>query len=118
MLNLTIKIRLHLKIFRHLDFSPEIVIFVLSCKEIRRPRRRNGQAGARPSKMTVRDAGTEAEKPSQFVDIHRAYIRAEAPLSAQPSPKPTRHFFGDRPSTAGIAPQNANRQIRQMQYPR
>ena len=64
----------------------------------------NGQAGARPCKMTVGDAGTEAEKPSQFVDIHRAYIRAEAPLSAQSSPKPTRRFFGDRPSTAGIAP--------------
>ena len=42
----------------------------------------NGQAGARPCKMTVGDAGTEAEKPSQFVDIHRAYIRTEAPLSA------------------------------------
>ena len=54
----------------------------MSCKEIRRPRRRNGQAGARPGKMTVGDAGAEAEKPSQFVDIHRAYIRAEAPLSA------------------------------------
>ena len=118
MLNLTIKIRLHLQKSSHLVFSPKIAIFVLSCKEIRRRRRRNGQAGARPSKMTVGDAGTEAEKPSQFVDIHRAYIRAEAPLSAQPSPKPTRHFFGDRPSTAGIAPQNANRQIRQMQYPR
>jgi len=38
----------------------------------------NGQAGARPCKMTVGDAGTEAEKPSQFVDIHRAYIRTEA----------------------------------------
>ena len=112
------KIRLHLKIFRHLDFSPEIAIFVLSCKEIRRLRRRNGQAGARPCRMTVGDAGTEAKKPSQFVDIHRAYIRAEAPLSAQSSPKPTRRFFGDRPSTAGIAPQNANRQIRQTQYPR
>ena len=74
---------MHLKIFRHLDFSSEIAIFVLSCKEIRRPRRRNGQAGARPCRMTVGDAGTEAEKPSQFVDIHRAYIRAEAPLSAQ-----------------------------------
>lgn len=55
------KIRLHLKIFRHLDFSPEIAIFVLSCKEIRRPRRRNGQAGARPCKMTVGDVGTEAK---------------------------------------------------------
>ena len=32
--------------------------------------------------MTVGDAGTEAEKPSQFVDIHRAYIRTEAPFSA------------------------------------
>ncbi len=76
------KIRLHLKIFRHLDFSPKIAIFVLSCREIRRPRRRNGQAGARPCKMTVGDAGTEAEEPSQFIDIHRTYIRAEAPLSA------------------------------------
>ncbi len=45
----------------------------------------NGQAGARPCKMTVGDAGTEAEKLSQFVDIHRAYIRTEAPLSAQRS---------------------------------
>ena len=65
-----------------------------------------------------RRCGDRNRKPLQFVDIHRAYIRAEAPLSAQPSPKPTRRFFGDRPSTAGIAPQNANRQIRQMQYPR
>ena len=86
-------IYLHLKIFRHLDFSSEIAIFVLSCKEIRRPRRRNGQAGARPCKMTVGDAGTEAEKPSQFVDIHRAYIRTEAPLSALFSPR-KRTFFG------------------------
>lgn len=83
MLNLTIKIRLHLQKSSHLVFSPKIAIFVLSCKEIRRRRRRNGQAGARPCRMTVGDAGTEAEKPSQFVDIHRAYIRAEAPLSAQ-----------------------------------
>ena len=83
MLNLTIKIRLHLQKSSHLFFSPKIAIFVLSCKEIRRRRRRNGQAGARPCKMTVGDAGTEAEKPSQFVDIHRAYIRTEAPLSAQ-----------------------------------
>ena len=83
MLNLTIKIRLHLQKSSHLFFSPKIAIFVLSCKEIRRLRRRNGQAGARPCRMTVGDAGTEAEKPSQFVDIHRAYIRAEAPLSAQ-----------------------------------
>ena len=82
MLNLTIKIRLHLQKSSHLFFSPKIAIFVLSCKEIRRRRRRNGQAGARPCKMTVGDAGTEAEKPPQFVDIHRAYIRAEAPLSA------------------------------------
>ena len=36
-------IYLHLKIFRHLDFSSEIAIFVLSCKEIRRPRRRTGR---------------------------------------------------------------------------
>lgn len=85
MLNLTIKIRLHLQKSSHLFFSPKIAIFVLSCKEIRRRRRRNGQAGARPCRMTVGDAGTEAEKPSQFVDIHRAYIRAEAPLSAQRS---------------------------------
>ena len=118
MLNLTIKIRLHLQKSSHLVFSPKIAIFVLSCKEIRRRRRRNGQAGARPCRMTVGDAGAEAEKPSQFVDIHWAYIRAEAPLSAQSSPKPTRRFFGGRPSTAGIAPQNANRQIRQTQYPR
>ena len=53
----------------------------------------NGQAGARPCKMTVGDAGTEAEKPSQFVDIHRAYIRTEAPLSALFSPR-KRTFFG------------------------
>ena len=95
MLNLTIKIRLHLQKSSHLFFSPKIAIFVLSCKEIRRPRRRNGQAGARPSKMTVGDAGTEAEKPSQFVDIHRAYIRAEAPLS-RTFQSPFGDFFCER----------------------
>lgn len=95
MLNLTIKIRLHLQKSSHLFFSPKIAIFVLSCKEIRRRRRRNGQAGARPSKMTVGDAGTEAEKPSQFVDIHRAYIRAEAPLS-RTFQSPFGDFFCER----------------------
>ena len=30
-----------------------------------------------------RRCGDRSRKPSQFVDIHRAYIRAEAPLSAQ-----------------------------------
>ena len=95
MLNLTIKIRLHLQKSSHLDLSPEIAIFVLSCKEIRRPRRQNGQAGARPCRMTVGDAGTEAEKPSQFVDIHRAYIRAEAPLS-RTFQSPFGDFFCER----------------------
>ncbi len=95
MLNLTIKIRLHLQKSSHLFFSPKIAIFVLSCKEIRRRRRRNGQAGARPCKMTVGDAGTEAEKPSQFVDIHRAYIRAEAPLS-RTFQSPFGDFFCER----------------------
>lgn len=55
----------------------------------------NGQAGARPCKMTVGDAGTEAEKPSQFVDIHRAYIRAEAPLS-RTFQSPFGDFFCER----------------------
>ena len=95
MLNLTIKIRLHLQKSSHLFFSPKIAIFELSCKEIRRRRRRNGQAGARPCKMTVGDAGTEAEKPSQFVDIHRAYIRAEAPLS-RTFQSPFGDFFCER----------------------
>ena len=70
MLNLTIKIRLHLQKSSHLDLSPEIAIFVLSCKEIRRPRRQNGQAGARPCKKTVGDAGIKHRKPLQTVDIH------------------------------------------------
>ena len=70
MLNLTIKIRPHLQKSSHLDFSPKIAIFVLSCKEIRRRRRRNGQAGARPCKKTVGDAGIETGKASQTVDIH------------------------------------------------
>ena len=70
MLNLTIKIRPHLQKSSHLDFSPKIAIFVLSCKEIRRPRRRNGQAGARPCQKTVGDAGIGTEKASQIADIH------------------------------------------------
>ena len=41
------------------------------------------RANAKPCKMMVGDAGgAEVEKPTQFVDIHRAYIRAEVPLSA------------------------------------
>ena len=82
MLNLTIKIRPHLQKSSHLDFSPKIAIFVLSCKEIRRRRRRNGQAGARPCKRTVGDAGIGTEKASQTADIHQAYKCAGAPLSA------------------------------------
>ena len=83
MLNLTIKIRLHLQKSSHLVFSPKIAIFVLSCKEIRRRRRRNGQAGARPCKRTVGDAGIGTGKASQTADIHQAYKCAGAPLSAQ-----------------------------------
>lgn len=56
------KIRLHLQKSSHLDFSPKIAIFVLSCKEIRRRRRQNGQAGARPCKITVGDAGIGQKK--------------------------------------------------------
>ena len=85
MLNLTIKIRLHLQKSSHLFFSPKIAIFVLSCKEIRRRRRRNGQAGARPCKRTVGDAGIGTEKAPQTADIHQAYKCAGAPLSAQRS---------------------------------
>ena len=85
MLNLTIKIRLHLQKSSHLFFSPKIAIFVLSCKEIRRRRRRNGQAGARPCKRTVGDAGIGTGKASQTADIHQAYKCAGAPLSAQRS---------------------------------
>ena len=85
MLNLTIKIRPHLQKSSHLDFSPKIAIFVLSCKEIRRRRRRNGQAGARPCKRTVGDAGIGTKKASQTADIHQAYKCAGAPLSAQRS---------------------------------
>ena len=82
MLNLTIKIRLHLQKSSHLVFSPKIAIFVLSCKEIRRRRRRNGQAGARPCKRTVGDAGIGTGKASQTADIHQAYKCAGATLSA------------------------------------
>lgn len=85
MLNLTIKIRPHLQESSHLDFSPKIAIFALSCKEIRRRRRRNGQAGARPCKRTVGDAGIGTGKASQTADIHQAYKCAGAPLSAQRS---------------------------------
>ena len=95
MLNLTIKIRLHLQKSSHLFFSPKIAIFVLSCKEIRRRRRRNGQAGARPCKKTVGDAGIKHRKPLQTVDIHRAYIRAEAPLS-RTFQSPFGDFFCER----------------------
>ena len=85
MLNLTIKIRPHLQKSSHLDFSPKIAIFVLSCKEIWRRRRQNGQAGVRPCKITVGDAGIGFKKVLQTVDIHQAYKCAGAPLSAQRS---------------------------------
>ena len=76
MLNLTIKIRLHLQKSSHLFFSPKIAIFVLSCKEIRRRRRRNGQAGARPCKMTVGDAGTETEnRCNSLIYIGLTFVR-------------------------------------------
>lgn len=75
------KIRPYLQKSSHLDFSPANAIFVLSCKEIRR-RRRNGQAGARPCKKTVGDAGISPRKALQTVDIHQAYKYAGAPLSA------------------------------------
>ena len=51
-------------------FFAEIAIFVLSCKEIWRRRRRNGQASARPCKITVGDAGIGTGKASQIADIH------------------------------------------------
>ena len=70
MLNLTIKICPHLQESSRLDFSPKIAIFVLSCKEIRRRRRQNRQADARPCKKTVGDAGIGTEKASQIADIH------------------------------------------------
>ena len=70
MLNLTIKIRSHLQKFSRLDFSPKIAIFALSFKEIRRRRWQNGQADAKPCKMTVGDAGIKHRKPLQTVDIH------------------------------------------------
>jgi len=54
----------------HLDYSPQIAIFVLSCKKIRRWYRRNGQADTRPCKKTVGDAGIGTEKASQITDIH------------------------------------------------
>lgn len=57
-------------------FSPKIAIFVLSCKEIRRRRRRNGQAGARPCKMTVGDAGTETEnRCNSLIYIGLTFVR-------------------------------------------
>lgn len=70
MLNLTIKIRPHLQESSRLDFSPKIVIFVLSCKEIRRRRRQNRQADARPCRKAVGDTGIRHRKPLQTVDIH------------------------------------------------
>lgn len=42
----------------------------------------NGQAGARPCKTAVGDAGTGVEKPPQSVDIHQAFLCANVPLSA------------------------------------
>ena len=101
MLNLTIKIRPHLQKSSHLDFSPKIAIFALSCKEIRRRRRRNGQAGARPCKRTVGDAGIGTGKASQTADIHQSYKCAGAPLSAQRSL--FRGSFFCRPSGRGGA---------------
>ena len=84
MLNLTIKIRPSPKVFAF-GFSPRIAIFALSCKEIRRRHRRNGQAGARPCKKAVGNTGIRHKKPSQTADIHQAYKCAGAPLSAQRS---------------------------------
>lgn len=98
MLNLTIKIRLHLQKSSHLFFSPKIAIFVLSCKEIRRRCRQNGQAGARPCKRMVGDAGIGTEKASQTADIHQAYKCAGAPLSAQRSLFSEAPFFVARPA--------------------
>ena len=94
------KIRPHLQKSSHLDFSPKIAIFVLSCKEIRRQRRRNGQAGARPCKRMVGDAGIGTEKASQTADIHQTYKCAGAPLSAQRSLLSEAPFFC-RPSGVG-----------------
>ena len=88
MLNLTIKIRPHLQKSSHLDFSPKIAIFVLSCKEIWRRRRRNGQAGARPCKKTVGDAGIKHRKPSQ----NAVYIRL---TNVQKHLYPHKATFGD-----------------------
>ena len=48
----------------------------------RRRRRQNGQAGARPCKTAVGNAGHESEKQPQSVDIHQAFLCANAPLSA------------------------------------
>ena len=76
------KIRLHLKNFPAFGFLARNRYLCTVMQGDTAAAQANGQAGARPCKMTVGDAGTEAEKPSQFVDIHRAYIRTEAPLSA------------------------------------
>ena len=64
------KICPHLQKSSRLDFSPKIAIFVLSCKKIRRWRRQNRQADARPCKKAVDDTGIRHRKPLQTVDIH------------------------------------------------
>ena len=85
MLNLTIKIRLHLQKSSHLFFSPKIAIFVLA--------KRAG--GRKTVQNDGRRCGDRNRKPLQFVDIHRAYIRAEAPLS-RTFQSPFGDFFCER----------------------
>ena len=72
-----LEMRADFSIYVHMDRG-EIIIYQTADgetrldvrKEIRRPRRQNGQAGARPCKMTVGDAGIKHRKPLQNVDIH------------------------------------------------
>ena len=72
----------HPRIFPAFGFLAENRYIYTVMQGDRRRRRRNGQAGARPCKTAVGNAGHESEKPPQSVDIHQAFLCANAPLSA------------------------------------
>lgn len=81
MLNLTIKIRLHLQKSSHLFFFAEnrYICTVMQGDTATAQAKRAG--GRKTVQNDGRRCGDRNRKPLQFVDIHRAYIRAEAPLS-------------------------------------
>lgn len=95
MLNLTIKIRLHLQKSSHLFFFAEnrYICTVMQGDTATAQAKRAG--GRKTVQNDGRRCGDRNRKPLQFVDIHRAYIRAEAPLS-RTFQSPFGDFFCER----------------------